>query len=222
MNKSLKVSLLLFFLIIFTTYVPKNVTENKSLIFPIKEIQLKNAKTINKDLLSKELSFLLNRNILFIDETKIELVITQFDFVSSFSIKKIYPNILQIYIKEKIPVAIYADGKKKFFLTEKGEKVEFQRVKKFQELPLVFGTFTNFENFFSDLKKIDFPINSIKSFHYLEIGRWDISLKNDKIIKLPKENYQEILKNFLTIYNDNDFKKYKLFDYRIKGQLILN
>ena len=47
-------------------------------------------------------------------------------------------------------------------------------------------------------------------------------LKNEIIVKLPKENYRDILQKFLLVYNDDDFEKYKIFDYRIKNQLILN
>ena len=89
-------------------------------------------------------------------------------------------------------------------------------------MPILFGKKNNFNNLYIQLKKINFPINTIKSFHYFEIDRWDITLKNDKLIRLPKDNYVEILKNFISIKNDSKFKKYKTFDYRIKDQLILN
>ena len=72
------------------------------------------------------------------------------------------------------------------------------------------------------MKKINFPINEIKTLHYLDIGRWDIVFKNGITVKLPKENYRDILQKFLLVYNDSDFEKYKIFDYRIKNQLILN
>ena len=42
------------------------------------------------------------------------------------------------------------------------------------------------------LKNINFPIADIKSFHHFEIGRWDILLNNEKLIKLPQDNYKEI------------------------------
>ena len=69
---------------------------------------------------------------------------------------------------------------------------------------------------------IEFPINEIESYHYFNIGRWDIHLKNDIVIKLPSDWYTESLKNFLLIKEDKNFEKYKIFDYRIKDQLILN
>ncbi len=73
-----------------------------------------------------------------------------------------------------------------------------------------------------DLNKIDFPLYSIKSFLSFEVGRWDIILKNDIIIKLPEINYLESLKNYIEIGNKEDFNKYKIFDYRINNQIILN
>ena len=45
--------------------------------------------------------------------------------------------------------------------------------------------------------------------------------KKKQTIKLPVKNYEISLKNFVTIENQNNFKKYKLFDYRINYQLIL-
>ena len=145
-----------------------------------------------------------------------------FDFVSSFKIKKIYPQTIEIIINEKKPVAIYMDGKKRLFISEKGKVINYIELQEFSNLPIVFGKKIKFKSFFDELKKINFPINEIKSLHYLDIGRWDIVLKNEIIVKLPKENYRDILQKFLLVYNDDDFEKYKIFDYRIKNQLILN
>ena len=44
---------------------------------------------------------------------------------------------------------------------------------------------------------------------------------NNKIIKLPSENYIKSLENYLDIKDKKDFKRYKIFDYRIENQLIL-
>ena len=222
MSRRVKFLLLAFLLLIFSTYTPNSQNKNKSYIFPIKKILIKNTKIINIEDLLKNLLFLKNKNILFIEEKKIESEIKKLDFVASFTIKKKYPDTLEIFIYEKEPVAVYIEDKKKFLITENGDKINYVESIQFEQLPLVFGRNIKFKSFFSNLKKLNFPINDIKSFQYFNIGRWDIVLKNEKIIKLPKENYQEILKEFILIYNDDDFKRYKIFDYRIEDQLILN
>ena len=80
----------------------------------------------------------------------------------------------------------------------------------------------NFLNIYSTLIKINFPISKIKSFYYFDVGRWDILLENNVIIKLPVKNFDISLKNFLDLGKKIDFEKYSIFDYRIKNQLILN
>ena len=54
------------------------------------------------------------------------------------------------------------------------------------------------------------------------MGRWDIKLKNERVIKLPEYNYIDMLENFILIKGDKNFDKYRIFDYRIKDQLVLN
>ena len=71
------------------------------------------------------------------------------------------------------------------------------------------------------LNNIDFPINEIKTFYLFESKRWDLVTKKNQTIKLPIENYEESLKNFIILKDQENFKKYSSFDYRIKNQLIL-
>ena len=86
----------------------------------------------------------------------------------------------------------------------------------------MFGNGLEFYSFYKDLEYSDFPIDKIKSFYYFDSGRWDLLLRNGKTIKLPIKEYIFSLKNFINTINDSNFDKYKIFDYRIKDQLILN
>ena len=47
-------------------------------------------------------------------------------------------------------------------------------------------------------------------------------MNDEKVIKLPIKNHTKSLKNFMISTNNNNLDKYKIFDYRIKNQLILN
>ena len=42
-----------------------------------------------------------------------------------------------------------------------------------------------------------------------------------KILKLPEKNFIESLTNFMNIKDKSNFKKYKIFDYRLNNQLVL-
>ena len=88
-------------------------------------------------------------------------------------------------------------------------------------MPEIFGNHKNFIFLYDELKKSNFKITNVKAFYYFEVGRWDIVLKDETTIKLPQNNYQKILTEINSILNDSSFSKYKIFDYRINNQLIL-
>ena len=213
--------ILSIFFIFLTSYNPFNKYKNKSLIFPIKKIVIENNKVTDQIEILKSVEYLKEKNILFIDREKIGKNLSKFDFIESFRIKKIFPNTIKINLEEKKPVAIHFKKRKKFYISSKGELIDYIKFDEYKELLEVFGEGFNFKLFFDNLEKLKFPIKQIKSLYYFEIGRWDINLKDGRVIKLPKEKYIESIDNFIKIKDDNNFTKFKLFDYRINKQLIL-
>ena len=113
------------------------------------------------------------------------------------------------------------DDKKKYLLSEKIDLIEYQEIKNLSELPFVFGNINDFKIFYNDLKQANFPLKLISKYIFYESNRWDLETINKKKIKLPQKNYVTSLKNFLDLKEKSSFDKYELFDYRIKGQLIL-
>ena len=218
MKKKLLVGLIL--LIFLSTYRFKN-DYNILKVFNIKKIEIKNNLILNNDEIRNDLNFLYQRNIFFINEKEIRESIEKKGFIESFEIKKIYPSSIKIKIFEKKPIAILQDKKEKFFYTDKGDLIKYSNIKKFENLPIVFSNKDSFNIFYKQLVKINFPINQIKSFYFFKANRWDLITRNDKIIKLPIKSYEKSLKNFLIINEKDGFTKFKVFDYRINGQLIL-
>jgi len=64
-------------------------------------------------------------------------------------------------------------------------------------------------------------LNLVKKFNYHNVNRWDLLLVNEKLIKLPPENYEESVAKFIEIYEKSSFEKFKVFDFRVKNELIL-
>ena len=221
MKGLLKIYFLIFIFVIFTTYNSKNDKESVSIVFPIKEIFIENSVATNILKLKSDLSFLVNTNLFFLNKKKISLVFSNHDFISNVQLKKKYPNTLKITITEKKPVAIHIIDKKKFYITKNNEKINFIDLKIFEDLPSVIGKYKNFNIFYNDLEKNYFKINKIKIFYYFDVGRWNIVLKNGKVIKFPEKKYQNVLPKINLMLEDNNFSKYKVFDFRINNQLIL-
>ena len=221
MKKSLKIYFLIFIFFIFSTYNIKESRESVSIFFPIKKILIENAVVTNLLELKSDLSFLINRSLFFLDKEKILTTINKHNFISSILLTKKYPNTLKITITEKTLVATQVIDREKFYITKDNKKINFINLKIYEDLPSIFGKYKNFDLFYNNLEENNFKINDVKAFYYFDIGRWDIVLKNEKVIKLPEKNYLEMLSKINLMINDNNFSKYKVFDFRIKDQLIL-
>ena len=207
-------------LIFLTTYTPK-FNSLINLNFNIKQIIIENNLILKSNEIEQKLNFLYKTNLLTLNTKKIEKKLKEITFVESFSIKKIYPNKLKIILTEKVPIAILQNKKKKFYISDKGALIIFRDLDFDYDFPIVFGNGNNFETLYKNLKKTNFPFKSIKSFYFFESGRWDLVTRDDKIIKLPNDNYLSSLKNFMNLKNKKNFNNHKIYDYRINDQLIL-
>ena len=206
-------------LILLTT-----ITSQDELIFSkfnLKKIIIENNSLIKEEEIKKLLTTIYNKNLIFLSNLEIEQKLMKNSYIESFYIKKKYPDTLEIKIIEKKPIAILFFKKKKFYLSEKIELFNFKRIKEYENLPYIFGNKDDFKVFLYELKKINFPISLIKKFTLFETKRWDLETFDNKVIKLPADNYIKSLENYLNLIDKDIFKKYKLFDYRIGDQLIL-
>ena len=206
-------------LILFST-----ITSQKKIYiskFNLKKIQIENNLILKDTDIKKLLTPLYEKNLILLSYSEIEKELMQNSFIESFKVKKKYPQVLKIEIFEKKPIAIIFDKKKNFYLSEKIELIEFIEKQRFKDLPYIIGDHKKFKILYETLKRLNFPLNSVKRFVLYESDRWDIETKNDQIIKLPSKNFKDSLKSYLNIRNKNEFNKYKIFDFRIKNQLIL-
>lgn len=217
MKKQTVIAITLF-LLLTTINSPKKIVITK---FNVKKIQIENNFLLKEKDIKGLLANVYDENLLFLNNSKIENLLMKNSFIDSFDIKKKYPNTLKIRIYEKKPILIMVNKKDKFYLSEKIDLIKFEELQNFKNLPYVFGNKEEFEIFYKNLRKENFPFNLIKKYSLYESNRWDLETINEKIIKLPQKNYIESLKNYLSLKNKKDFSKYQIFDYRINNQLIL-
>ena len=207
-------------LILFSTFISQNKLTIKK--FEIKEIKIENNKILEDQELIKIFSFLYKKNIIFLSSHELKKKLDQNSFIEKVEIKKIFPDEIVIKVFEKEPIAILIDKfQKKYYLGKKTGLIEFKKILKYENLPIVKGEPNNFKKLFDNLIKINFPINQILSYQHFEVNRWNIEMIDKKILKLPEKNYIESLTNFMSIKDKSNFEKYKIFDYRLNNQLVL-
>ena len=94
---------------------------------------------------------------------------------------------------------------------------------KFNNLPEIFGEKAeeNFISFFHKLEKNNFPNKKIKNFYYFQIGRWDLQLVNNKVVKFPHNNIEDAIIKSIELLDHKNFKSYNIIDLRIDGKIIV-
>ena len=217
MKKKIVIALIL--LIILSTYKPEKLFLSSK--FKIEQIKIENNSIVKESDIKKNIAHIYDKNIFIIDTQNIQNILKKNTFIESFEIKKIYPNKIIIKIYEKKPIAILEYKKQKFYINQKIDLIDFVDLEEYRELPIVFGNKDYFKLLYTNLKKINFPLDIIKKYYLQDSKRWDLEVVNKKIIKLPAENYIKSLENFMYLMNEKNFEEFKLFDYRINNQLIL-
>ena len=219
-----KLFLWTFLFIFLTTFYFDLSKTNVSEFFTIKNFVIKNTENTDIDLAYSKLEKFKNNNIFLINNDEIGSIITDLDFVKDIGIKKIYPDKIEININEHKIVAVISNKENKYILSEEGHIIENYN-DKFNSLPVIYGKNTEnyFPYFYKLLNEINFDLSKIKYLKYFESNRWDIFLKDGKLIKLSsdKSEAKESLTNFIAIYSDKKFEQYKIFDFRVKNQLII-
>ena len=206
--------------ILFSTFISQNkFTINK---FKIKEIKIENNEILKDQELINIFSFLYSKNIVFLNFYELKKNIDQNSFIKKIEIKKIFPDKIVIKVFEKKPIAILIDQyQKKYYLGKKIDLIEFRKILKYENLPIVKGELKNFRKLFENLIRVNFPTDQVLIYQHFKVNRWNIEMIDKKILKLPEKNYTESLINFISIKDKSNFKKYKIFDYRLNNQLVL-
>ena len=219
-----KFFLWLFLFIFLTTFYFDFSKTNVSEFFTIKNFEIKNTENTDIDLAYSKLEKFKNNNIFLINNDEIASSITDLDFVKDIGIKRVYPDKIEININEHKIVALISNNDNRYMLSKEGHIIKNYN-NKFNSLPLIYGKNTEnyFPYFYKLLNDINFDLSKIKYLKYFESNRWDIFLKDGKLIKLSSDKSvaKESLANFIAIYNDKKFEQYKIFDFRVKNQLIL-
>ena len=163
-----------------------------------------------------------SKNIYQIDANEIKKIINSNPLIDNYRIYKNYPSILKIKLEQtKFLAKInYDDGQ---FLVGSNGKLLKNNSSRY-DLPFIFGK-PDVKEFLEFRKNIDsskFSYDQIKNIYFYPSKRWDLELKDNIILKLPKNDIKLSLNRAFEFINDKNLKNNKTIDLRVKNQIILN
>jgi len=220
-NRGILLWVLLF--VFLTTYNFDLSKWTEKLPLQIKKIEIFGLVNLDETEIQRELNPFYGESIVFFNIKKLREYLNKYDFIKDVTFKKIYPDTIRVIIVEYPPIGLFIKKNKKYVLIRNGQKADVDKFDKIDSLPIVKGLNADkhFHNFYNSIEAVNFDIKIIKEFNFFEINRWDIILKNGKVIKLPKKNYKKSLIKFISIYNRENINNFEVFDFRIDDQLIL-
>ena len=209
-----------YFFLLFLFGSITNLTFQNNQLLNLKEIIVSGLDEKGNEDLKNKIHNLKLKNIFFINEKQIKNIIEINSLIESYKITKIYPSTLDIKINKTNLLAKINKNGKILFVGSNGKLSEiFSHNKK---LPFIFGKpkIQEFLDFKKVLDESKFSYDEVKNFYFFPSKRWDVQLRNNIILKLPRYNSKTSLDyvfDFLVLKN---FKSNFTIDARVNNQII--
>ena len=173
--------------------------------------------------IEKNLNFMKNTNIFFIDKEILKDHIDKYDFIEKYNIFKIYPSKIILELKQADFLAQTIKDNKVYFIGSNNNFIEIDRFHNHQNLPVVYGKFTakEFTSFLKIIRQSKLNYNNINEIFFYPSGRIDIKNKDNLLIKFPMQNLEEAIIIVNKIIKNKNFRN-NLIDLRVPNQLILS
>lgn len=214
-----------YLLIFFALSTLGNINYKKSLseFFYVKNIDISDLGPEYQNKLEKDLIRFKDRNILFVSDQELSIILDKYNEFKNYKIQKIFPSKLQVEVKKTKFIAKTIRDEKEFLVGENKKLIEFKNFASHQDLPTIFGSFP-IESFFilqENLKKGNFDVDTIDNYFYFKIDRWDLKIEKNITIKLPINDQLGSLKIFELLKNQNKIKENTIFDFRMPKKVII-
>ena len=216
--------LFLFLILLFLTSTNnQQFVEKKESFFNLQFIEVIGLEKSTNSQIEKNLSFLKNTNIFFINKEILNDQINKYNFIENYNIIKHYPSKITLELQQVDFLAQTIRDNKIFLIGSNSKFIDTKKFNNYDDLPIAFGKFTaeNFISFKKILNQSDYNYNNIKEIFFYPSGRIDIKNKNNVLIKFPIQNLEKALGMASKILNSKKFNN-NIIDLRVSNQLILS
>ena len=147
---------------------------------PIDRVQVKGSfHYLDKRELNDAIGTLANNGFFSVDVRAVKLAAERLAWVDSASVRRVWPNVLQVEIVEQVPLARWKDGR---VVNRRGEIIDAKSTEQMSELPLFEGPEGSAEMLAKRFQLMSAPLAEVKlgiaTLRISERRAWQVSLSN--------------------------------------------
>ena len=218
-DKKKKIIIYLLILFLLSTISVKFSENQNNHSSKINKINIEGLSSNYSSKIYTELDSLFYKSIFLVRKENIQKIISSYNIIETYSVKKIYPSTININIKPTQFIARLTSSNQ--LVGSNGKLIKDKNNNEI--LPYIFGEFNSkgFLNFKKNISQSKFTFSKFKTLYFFPSNRWDILTYDDVLIRLPQDNIFKSLNLAYKIINSDDFKNKNLIDLRINNHLII-
>ena len=188
-------------------------------VFIINDIKVNGFSDEKNKIIKDDVQTIFGENIFFLGKINLKKFINRND-TKEFIVKKIYPNKILINFTPAKPICIIENKNNKIVLGDNGKILDVEINE--NNFPIVSGSknISLILEVVNLLKSSKFEYDSIKNIIFFKSGRFDITLKNELLIRFPINYSKEIIDYGSDLLNNKKFANSKTIDLRINNRII--
>lgn len=151
--------------------------------------------------------------------------IAELPWVRSVAVRKIYPDRVEVMLKERQPFAIWQSGSQLSLIERSGDVIVPFSNEKYATLPLVtgFGAATKAAGFIVSVAKYPQLAGRVKGYIRVADRRWNMQLENGVTIKLPERGVEGAISELITLDRNHGLlsRDIESVDMRLVDRLVI-
>lgn len=193
--------------------------------YTFSKVEIINLQYLEREIILEYFEKHKGNSIFLIPLKKISNEIMKNKWINKIQIKNNYKNMIKINVTEEIPLGIYENDNKRILFSQNLVVLEIVENKNdYPELIRFYGenSIINSKKLFKNLD--DNTSKYILSANFIKNRRWDLTLRNKILLKLPEINYTNALNNYNKLsskLSNKDLESIKSIDLRIKDQAVI-
>lgn len=193
--------------------------------FDVKEIKITGEKELSEAEILHHADMPPHVSLAFLDVEQVRRALMRLPLIEDASVHKLYPNQLAINISERVPFALWQTNGNVRVVSPDGTVVAGLRDGPFMNLPFVVGEGANarVEEYVRLLSLMGDLRTKVRAGIWVGDRRWTLKFTSGLELKLPEENPDKALREFVRLELENHLLKKNVlgFDMRQADRLVI-